>query len=285
MVVRDLLGRETVVEQPFFSLPTQPCGTLAVLSLRWVATQQLWFRLERLRLTVPGRIVAMGLSNFVTIEGRAEVQKGRARDRGASAPLPLGGKQAVTSGDEPQRRQDGRRGQTSPTSMPTLGSISAFRASGEAPTTKSSAVAADASASVDARSPTFGMRLGDYGCSALFMVPWRTGLGVATRYASASHSLAISPEWRFSMAYNRSSGVNAAQKRLHWPELAGPHGVVFAGTTARRNATWSAPVARDMTVRSPQALPGNYESFFNWNVAANRTRGRAEAEWLTSMWP
>lgn len=233
MVVRDLLGRETVVEQPFFSLPTQLRAGLSRYSVSggWLRNN---FGSASNDYGSPflAGLWRYGLSNFLTIEGRAEVQKGGPATVGASALLPLGGKQAVTLSGATSRNA-GKTGAAANFTYQYAHSWFNLGLQGEWRSADYLMIGSAADASTFSRRAlaNLGMRLGDYGSLGFVYGAMEDRFGVATRYASASYSLAISPEWRFSMAYNRSSGVNAAQSGyigLNWLGRTG----LFAGTTA-----------------------------------------------------
>lgn len=284
MVVRDSLARETVVEQPFFSLPTQLRAGLSRYSMSggWLRNN---FGLRSNDYGSPflAGLWRYGLSNYITVETRAEAQRNGPSGAGASVLLPMGGKQAVTLSGAASR-SDGKSGVATSVTYQYVHSWFNFGLQGEWRSADYQLIGSSAQGASSFSKRTLanlGMRLGDHGSLGLVFGGTEDRLGAISRYASATYSLALNQEWRLSMGYNRSSGASSSQMGYVGVNWLGSTGL-FAGTTA--NAQCDIPclggVRYDGTVTAG-SRSGNYEAF-NWDVASNRTRGRAEAEWLTS---
>lgn len=283
MVVRDLLGREVVIEQPFFNLPNQLRAGLSRYSVSagWLRNN---FGVASNDYGSPfaAGLWRYGISNRLTVEARAETQKDGPTGAGATILLPLGAKQAITASGGVSRNA-GKTGTAASLAYQYTHTWFNVGLQGERRNDFYQLIGT----TLDGNSYTtrllgnLGVRLGEYGSLGLIYGASEAINGSSSRYASASYSLALSPEWRLSMAYNRSSGAVTAQSGYIGVNWLGRNGY-YASTTAsvQCDGPCGATHKFDGTVSGGSRSNG-YEGF-SWDASANRARGRVGAEWLTT---
>ncbi|TAG48978.1 MAG: fimbrial biogenesis outer membrane usher protein [Betaproteobacteria bacterium] len=281
MVVKDILGREVVIEQPFFNLPGQLRTGLSRYSVAagWLRNN---YSLSSNDYGSPfaAALWRYGISDRLTVELRGEAQRNGPRGAGATLLAPLTAKQAVSiSGGVSEAA--GRRGQAAAASYQYVNTI--WNAGAQAEWRNRDYRMIGGGIEINPYTSRLlgnaGLRLGDYGAMTLSYGQTdyvQTGL---TRFALASYSLPINREWRVYASYNRRFGNladYAAYLGVNWNGADGYYG----GGSAQ--ASCASPCKDDPRTDGSAYIgrrANGYEGF-NWQLEGNRNGGRGFGEYL-----